>query len=188
MPKNVAGIGFPPSTKVSLAGLLSTNPGHVDPDYMGKLHLTVVNMGSEPFALELGDRLMRLMLFSLDGDSAHPVGEPSPPITEELLYRLSHDFLDIDERAKKAAKKEELRLRSWQLWVTLLGALATGGLTFGYAIYSGQKETSAQVARMEGRLNSLGSTSFEDLAKKLGIFEERLRSLETASRNQNIRQ
>src|SRR5665213_1478088 len=43
LPPNIAGIGFPPSTKVSLAGLLSTNPGHVDPDYKGYLHLTVVN-------------------------------------------------------------------------------------------------------------------------------------------------
>jgi dCTP deaminase len=31
MPGNVAAIGFPPSTAISLAGLLTTNPGHIDP-------------------------------------------------------------------------------------------------------------------------------------------------------------
>src|SRR5207244_5336353 len=33
LPGDVAAIGFPPSTAVSLAGLLTTNPGHVDPGY-----------------------------------------------------------------------------------------------------------------------------------------------------------
>jgi deoxycytidine triphosphate deaminase len=49
MPKNIAGVGFPPSTRVSLAGLLSTNPGHIDPDYIGRVHLTVLNMGKTHF-------------------------------------------------------------------------------------------------------------------------------------------
>ena len=112
MPKDVAGIGFPPSTRVSLAGILSTNPGHVDPDYHGHLHLTVVNMGGDSFYLKSGARLMRLMLFRLDRDVRDAVGEPPSPLTEELLGRLSSDFLDVEKRARKAAQAEELRLRS----------------------------------------------------------------------------
>ncbi|UEM13868.1 hypothetical protein J4G43_006205 [Bradyrhizobium barranii subsp. barranii] len=137
MPKDVAGIGFPPSTSASLAGLLSTNPGHIDPDYVGYLHLTVVNMGKENFPIARGDRMMRVMFFQLDGDAQRKLGELPPPLTEELLGRLSHDFLDIDDRAKKA---EEVRLRSWQLWASFFGAALTVALTFGYQLFIGQRD------------------------------------------------
>lgn len=186
MPPNIAGIGFPPSTKVSLAGLLSTNPGHVDPDYKGHLHLTVVNMGRTEFHLSRGDRLMRLMLFRLQSDTRHRLDESASPLTEELLDRLSHDFLDIDDRAKKAAKTEELRLRSWQLWATFAAALLTGGVAIGYQVLSGQREMSMQISKIEGRLNSLGGTldvvKFEDHLKKLGDVDERLKKIELSPR------
>jgi deoxycytidine triphosphate deaminase len=187
MPKTLAGIGFPPSTSASLAGLLSTNPGHIDPDYIGHLHLTVVNMGKENFPIARGDRMMRVMLFELDQDAHRQVGEPPPPLTEELLGRLSHDFLDIDDRAKKAAKTEEVRLRSWQLWATFAGAALTVAITLGYQIVSGQRDLVSQVSKMEGRLNTLGGSlnvsSFDEQAKKLGQLEERLKSLESAPKN-----
>jgi deoxycytidine triphosphate deaminase len=186
MPKDVAGIGFPPSTKVSLAGLLTTNPGHVDPDYHGHLHLTVVNMGSAPYPLLRGDRLFRLLLLKLQGDVQYLIGEPTSPLNEELLSRLSHDFLDIDNRARKAAKAEELRLRSTQVWATVITAVITAALALGYQIESGQKETSAQIARIEGRLNSLGGSlnvvAFDDQVKKLTTLDERLKTVESAVR------
>src|ERR1700686_2113802 len=56
IPKNMAAIAFPPAS-VSMAGLLTTNPGHVDPGYEGPLHLTVINMGRLPFTLKRGDRI-----------------------------------------------------------------------------------------------------------------------------------
>jgi deoxycytidine triphosphate deaminase len=184
MPKKLAGIGFPPSTSASLAGLLSTNPGHIDPDYVGHLHLTVVNMGKENFSIVRGDRMMRVMFFELSNDVHHLIGEPPSPLTEELLGRLSHDFLDIDDRAKKAAKTEEVRIRSWQLWATFAGAALTVGITLGYQVISGQRELTSQVSKMEGRLNTLGGSlnvvSFDEQARKLGMLEERLKSLESA--------
>ena len=39
---NLAAIGFPPS-HVSFQGLLMTNPGHVDPGYVGRLRFTVMS-------------------------------------------------------------------------------------------------------------------------------------------------
>jgi dCTP deaminase len=42
LPPNIAAIGFPPS-HVSAQGLLTTNPGHVDPGYVGHLSLTIIN-------------------------------------------------------------------------------------------------------------------------------------------------
>jgi dCTP deaminase len=47
----LAGIAFPPAS-LSLKGLLTTNPGHVDPGYHGPLHLTVINMSRLPFGLK----------------------------------------------------------------------------------------------------------------------------------------
>jgi dCTP deaminase len=182
MPRNIAGVGFPPSSKVSLAGLLSTNPGHVDPDYTGHLHLTVLNMGQDPFHLYKGETFMRLMLFKLEQPVSKLVGAPPSPLTEELLGRLSHNFLDIDNRAIKAARSEELQLRSWQVWATIVTAVITGAIALGYQYLSAQRELSAQVARIEGRLNSLGGTlnvvSFDDQVKKVGSIEERLKLLE----------
>jgi deoxycytidine triphosphate deaminase len=185
MPRHIAAIGFPPSTQVSLAGLLTTNPGHVDPDYRGYLHLTVVNMGRTPFELEKGARLLRLMLFELSHDVQRLVGEPPSPLTEDLLDRLSHDFLDIDARAKKAARSEELRLRSWQVAGTVVAALITGGFAVAYVALSRQAETSAQIAKLDGRLNSIGGpinlSVFEGQLKKVDALEDRLRKLESSS-------
>jgi deoxycytidine triphosphate deaminase len=187
MPRDLAGVGFPPSTKVSLAGVLSTNPGHVDPDYCGHLHLTVVNMGSSPFQLTRGERLLRLMLFKLEGDVCHPIGELPSPLSEELLSsRLSHDFLDVDGRAIKAAKSEELRLRSFQVWATIAAALITGLIALGYQQYqliSSQKGVEAQIAKIEGRLSTLGGSlnvvAFDEQVKRLGDFDARLKTLES---------
>jgi dCTP deaminase len=134
MPKNIAGVGFPPSSKVSLAGLLSTNPGHIDPDYKGSVHLTVVNMGQDTFHLYKGEIIMRVMLFKLNQDVTKLVGAPPSPLTEELLNRLSHNFLDIDERARKAAKAEELRLKSIQVWGTIGTAIVTAIVTATLAL------------------------------------------------------
>jgi deoxycytidine triphosphate deaminase len=186
MPKDVAGVGFPPSSKVSLAGLLSTNPGHVDPDYNGHLHLTVVNMGKEAFHLNKGETFMRLMLFKLDQSVAKPLGTLASPLTEELLGRLSHNFLDIDDRALKVAKTEELKLRSWQVWATIVTAILTGTIALGYQYLSSQRELSAQIARIEGRISALGGTlsvgSFDDQVRKVGALEERLKLLEASKK------
>lgn len=185
MPKDVAGIGFPPSTRVSLAGLLSTNPGHIDPDYTGHLHLTVVNIGKDDFYLRRGDRFMRVLLFELSGESSFPIGEPPSPLTEELLNRLSHDFLDVDNRARKAAKAEELSLRARQVWATVFTAFVTAALALGYQFYSQQKELVSQISKIEGKLGSLGGSlnilSFDEQTKQLKILDERLKKIETTS-------
>ena len=40
-PNNIAAIGFPPS-RLSIKGLLMTNPGHIDPGSDNELHFTVI--------------------------------------------------------------------------------------------------------------------------------------------------
>jgi deoxycytidine triphosphate deaminase len=110
LPGNIAAIGFPPSTAVSLAGLLTTNPGHVDPGYRGQLHLTVINMAKDVFTLYEGQRILRLMLFRLaPGPSLAPAASP---INEELLTKLSPDFLNVNNRVSTAIEKAGWRIQS----------------------------------------------------------------------------
>ena len=65
MPATISGIGFPPS-KVSIKGLLLTNPGHVDPGYKGPMHFTVINMARKPYSLRIGDPICAVLFFELD--------------------------------------------------------------------------------------------------------------------------
>lgn len=87
-----------------------TNPGHIDPGYHGPLHLTVINMSHLPFVLRPGDKIMSVLFIRLEGKPEFPfdVRRPDPipnPITEELLGRLSVDFVDVKKRAKKIATR-----------------------------------------------------------------------------------
>jgi dCTP deaminase len=124
---NHAAVVFP-SSSVSMQGLLMTNPGHVDPGYEGPLHVTVINMGSKPYALQPNERFLRALIFEFDAPAVSPLKPPfSSPITQELLQRLSQDFLDVTNRAKKAAKDQIddiARTKSWlQFGVPALFAL-----------------------------------------------------------------
>jgi deoxycytidine triphosphate deaminase len=64
VPDDIAIIGFPP-TSLSTKGILTTNPGHVDPGYQGKMHLTMINMGRDEFLLAQGDIVITLLVFRL---------------------------------------------------------------------------------------------------------------------------
>jgi dCTP deaminase len=118
-----AAIAFPPAHE-SLKGLLMTNPGHIDPGYEGPLHCTVINMGHDSYQLRRGSEIMRVLFFELD-DVAQavpiPAGLPPPrnvpnPITNELLSRLSIDFVDVEKRAQSIANKA-------LGWATLIAAV-----------------------------------------------------------------
>ncbi|HXH11371.1 MAG TPA: hypothetical protein VNP04_16615 [Alphaproteobacteria bacterium] len=52
LPGSIAVVGFPPS-HVSFQGILMTNPGHVDPGYVGRMRFTVMKKGisARPIAL-----------------------------------------------------------------------------------------------------------------------------------------
>jgi len=116
MPSNVAGIGFPPS-KVSIQGLLMTNPGHVDPGYEGPLHFTVINMGRHAYRLRIDEPICTLLFFELDSEVhadyllRHGLsrGTPSPNdrptgLREGEVNRLTKDFVDVEKRAKRISK------------------------------------------------------------------------------------
>jgi dCTP deaminase len=127
LPRDLAAIGFPPSSEVSSRGLLTTNPGHVDPGYRGRLKFTVINMGRESFHLKRGDIIVTLLFFRLDQSPKKSYPERNPTIkggvTEEQLSRLAKDFLDFQSRAEGAAKKAEREARWWTVGVPIVAAL-----------------------------------------------------------------
>lgn len=131
---DLAGIAFPPAS-ISLKGLLMTNPGHIDPGYRGYLHLTVINMSHDLFSLRAGDRIMRVLFISLEPkseipyDVRHPGPELPKPITSELLGRLSVDFVDVKNRAKKIAKGAVKMAQIWAITIPVVVAvLSLAGL------------------------------------------------------------
>lgn len=192
LPPTIAGIAFPPSKDVSLAGLLTTNPGLIDPDYSGHLHLTVVNMGREVFGLARGERILRVMLFQLATPAMRKVGEAPPAVDQELLARLSHDFMDVDRRADEIARnvvaEAEIRIKSRQVWVPLFGTVVGGLFAVAYYIYSGHAELKAEVAKAQGQISNMSSLmtlgAVDERLRALQSIETRLRAVETTVQSQ----
>ncbi len=126
LPADIGAIGFPPAA-VSANGLLTTNPGHIDPGYHGTLSFTVINMGSEPYELRSGEDIVTLLIFRLSGDARSPYNARRPglqgAVTDGRLDRLSHDFLDVSARARRAAEASERKTRALGLGVPIVVAL-----------------------------------------------------------------
>lgn len=180
VPNDISAIGFPPSS-VSVAGLLMTNPGHVDPGYAGPLKFTVINMGREPYQLKKGDPIVTLVFVRMIAAARVPYNSLLPPrrssagaqLNEELLERLSHDFMDIDKRARRLAAEE---VRKAQLTVPIIsaiaGAILSGLLTFFATYWKPVDELKDRLTKIESRVDAIGSKA------DLGTIDKRLETLE----------
>ena len=63
LPPGMAGLVLPRSGLAFRHGVTCVNsPGLVDPNYRGELCVILVNLGSEPFVAEAGDRIAQLLL------------------------------------------------------------------------------------------------------------------------------
>ena len=127
LPRDLAAIGFPPSSEVSVRGLLMTNPGHVDPGYKGQMKFTVINMGRESFHLKSGAIIVTLLFFRLDQPPKKSYPERNPTIkggvAEEQLSRLAKDFLNFESRAEDIVKQAERKAIFWTAGVPIVAAL-----------------------------------------------------------------
>lgn len=136
LPNDIAGLAFPPS-RVSFQGLLMTNPGHIDPGYTGKMHLTVINMAKERYILRSNEMIITLLLVQLSGDPKsswrqREGGKGSKSLTQDDIDRLSADFIDVENRAKtiaqeiadKAIAKSEISQKSFDNKIKWYGAFA----------------------------------------------------------------
>jgi len=167
MPDTIAGIGFPPS-HVSIKGLLMTNPGHIDPGYQGPMHFTVINMGRQPFTLRVGDLICTVLFFELD-EAVHAdwkqrvtpqkSGEGKKGLPAAAVNRLSVDFLSVEKRAKKIARKAIRRAAVYSALLVLAGTVLSQVLPYWLGGLEEAKRNNAVMAKqmedLEKRVTSL---------------------------------
>ncbi|MFX0194586.1 MAG: hypothetical protein ACFFCW_00565 [Candidatus Hodarchaeota archaeon] len=196
LPDDVAGIGFPPS-KVSEKGILTTNPGHIDPGYRGYIHLTIINMGKKAYTLRTGDPVVTLLFFRLTrpvkvdyqarrekaGKTCDSAEEETHII--EILSRLAPHFMNYEIRAKDVAKKEiereRKKINSRIFWVTLAGAfvplfILAFGLYLNWRIF----DACARLKILEGYVSIMesGDTLKKSLLLDTVQTERRIQHLE----------
>jgi dCTP deaminase len=180
---SISAFGFPP-TEISTAGVLMTNPGHVDPGYDGFLHFTVVNMGREPFTLRKGDRVVTLLFVRLANPAAADYrarrhGRISPLVISAALQPLSQDFLDLERRSADIAVRKiqaaEFRIKyGVPILAAVIAALAAvlGGSLLGLFDVVKQPEH----ARLMERVSVLeGEVSKQEFDARLDRLENAVR-------------
>jgi dCTP deaminase len=153
LPNSIAAIGFPPS-RISLQGILMTNPGHVDPGYTGPMHFTVINMGRQDFSLRKSDMIVTVLFFEMRsgakcGFSArNGIAIPSSP-KQENINKLSADFLDFNNRAKTVAQEE---IHSFEIKRTIIVGVLTIVLAlvaYFVPVWQGLGDLKVKVATLE---------------------------------------
>jgi dCTP deaminase len=176
---SISAFGFPP-TEVSTAGVLMTNPGHVDPGYEGFLHFTIVNMGREPFVLRAGHRVVTLLFVKLANVAASDYaarrnGTVSPLQISAALRPLSQDFLDLERRSADIAVRKirdaELGIKyGTPILVAVITALGTLGAGFFLGLFDVVKQP--EHARLVERIDALeGLVSKQEFDARLDRLE-----------------
>jgi dCTP deaminase len=176
-PSSVAAFGFPPTT-ISNRAILMTNPGHIDPGFKGKLSFTLINMGREPYSIKTGTIIVTLLVIKLtsppkkDFIQRNPTFSQADPTVFEL-YRLGRDFLDLDQRARKAAKtivrEENVRITWMGVVLPVLTAIVGGLLAFGGAWLQSRQsvaELREKVIQLENQLKI--ESRLKDVETKIG--------------------
>ena len=190
LPKDIAAIGFPPSS-MAVNGILMTNPGHIDPGYKGRMHLTMINMGRQDYGLRRGDPVATLLLFRLNQEvevdyqsrlekaKVNPTSLGERKRILDVLRNLAPDFMDFKNRAGKIAKAEIVKSAKW---LTVLTSIFTAiaAIIIGYLEYktaNSQSDLRARVTILEA--NPMFEEKLEELKETdLVKLEERLKQLE----------
>jgi dCTP deaminase len=181
LPSNVAAIGFPPSS-VSKQGLLMTNPGHVDPGYVGPMHFTVINMGREEFSLRKGAMIVTLLFFEMSSPVKRDYSARNPSLKvglprQEEINQLSADFLDFTKRAKTIAKEEA---QSFEIKRTIIAGFVSVALlaaTYFVPLWTGVGDLKERVGKLEQAQTLVG------LDRRVTALENRAGQPTSASPN-----
>lgn len=197
LPSTIAGIGFPPS-RVSFQGLLMTNPGHLDPGFVGQMRFSVINMGKEAISLRKDDPIVTVLLFELQQPVTKNYFERNgsvPPghLKQEDINRLSPDFLEVDCRAENKAKEILKNAeKRWMIAGTIVGALLTTAASILVAILSAIVEPNwkdpltnltLELASLKEQMkeNNLNA-SIDEIRVKLAGLEKNLSSIQTQTK------
>lgn len=173
-------IGFLPDSLASL-GILTTNPGHIDPGYKGPLHFTVINMGKKPYELRLNDIIATLVIFELDSPAAAGWSERNEPVRSSVqsnLDRLSEDYMDIEHRTKKLIDNKFLKAGIFVALIPLIGIV----VSLLFQIFSLQPRLEKNVSSLENRVTVLEEkNSLPALEKRIEVLENRTSTQNQAS-------
>jgi deoxycytidine triphosphate deaminase len=178
LPSHIAGFGFPP-TRISANAILMTNPGHIDPGYIGYLSFTVINMGKRTFCLKRGDTIVTCLLMklrypvSLDYTAQGHGPKGSRPSRKEV-DQLSRDFLNFSRRSTEIAdavateRLEEIRRNTHRRDLIAIGvglvALLLALLPLYFAFlppilelkeFSGEVRSTSRLKAIEQRLEQI---------------------------------
>ncbi len=192
-----AAIGFPPSS-MSRKGILTTNPGHVDPGYEGVFHITLINMGKKPYPLTGETIIATLLFFELDDNVEKGYEEregqqnssDDPP--SELGY-LAPDFMDFESRTKliaeEAVSKAETKLKYKKLWasivVPVLVVFISGVFAWINSVESGKIEVLEKINAAERLKKIEGNIDEYKYAERLVNLEKQVKSLTDKNRPLN---
>lgn len=182
LPNDIAAFGFPP-TSISNRAILTTNPGHIDPGFKGRLNFTLINMGRDPFFVKKGIPIVTLLLIKLSNPANKDFMQRNPEFSQSEhtprdLYLLGRDFLDLEERTRKAAeiavRQEDIRIKNRQIWTPIIAALLGGILAFGGAWIQSDKS----ISKLEQEINQLKNqmnveNRLKDIESKLGQISEK---------------
>jgi hypothetical protein len=138
-------------------------------------------MGKKPFAIQPKMRFLRAFIYQLDQPVASPKtssGSANTAVTQELLDKLSPDFLSVNARAASAAKKEvEAAGKKSLFWQFAFPSMMTVAAGVGAAWMTNYGIAS----KFEDRIKSLEEAKAVDRLKTLELnypTEKRLIDIE----------
>lgn len=191
-----AGLFVAPA-RLTRKGIVLPDVGHIDPGFKGKLRITLINMGRHPHLLKHGDSVATILLSRLA--SACEVGlrdrsgdQPYDKGLEDIRH-LSPDFLDIESRAEKIAKKvakSAVGESGWRLLVSYFLPIVVGLCIAGVGYYTqvGVKvdRWTAELKTVKAQLNAaekVASTVSETrrLEQRIDSLERRITPLITGN-------
>jgi deoxycytidine triphosphate deaminase len=180
-PANISGFAFPP-TSISTAGILMTNPGHIDPGFVGYLSFTVINMSKKRYDLKKGKPLVTCLIVQLESNATLPYreqGHPEigPTPKPSTLDRLTLDFLNLEHRARKTAvgvtRKELARFSVIGLIAAVIGLAIPAWL----ALFEPLMDVSNQVTELREQLSSISPPQGPDIKVSMASLASELSSL-----------
>jgi dCTP deaminase len=165
---------------------MMTNPGHIDPGYKGHLTFTAINMGKGNFELRQRDPICTVVFLKMCEVAAVPYRQlkeargarPGASLNQQLLDRLSRDFLGVDDRSRRHASRAVARAQ-WLIPIVTSALAAVIGGVASLAVYflNPIEAVKDRLALVEAKLGAIGSeVDLQSIDGRLGEIEKRLDS------------
>jgi hypothetical protein len=172
-----------------------TNPGHVDPGYVGPMRFTVMNVGKADITLRTGDPIVTLLFFRLSGDAhagyaqrnglVSPVSGPS----QNDVNLLSLDFLDVSGRADAAATKAvanaEFRAKVWGFVISPLAGIITALVVGFFSVWQPMNQVKTDLEQVKKVLDLKEAKSRLDKFDEMEKLQKRIDELENTLKSQS---